>query len=136
MNSDVIRKFGERVCALVSVSNTLIAHDPENDDIILGFITFESGLYLGQHKPTLHYVYVRRRFRKIGIASQLFQEAFPSEQAPIAYTHLTRSIKDAKLKEKWNLGEFDPYLIEGALFRESKCIDAKAIYWKNIPCVT
>ena len=134
MPAKVIKKFGERVCALVSVAEVLIAHDPQNDDVIYGFICYEKGLFLGQNTPTLHYIYTRRDFRKLGIASALFQAAFKDEQAPIAYTQLTRSIKNASLKEKWNLGDFDPYLIEGALFRESHSIDTRAIYWQHIPC--
>lgn len=135
MSTDAIRKFGERVCALVSVSETLVCHDPDNEDIIYGFITYEKGLYIGRNIPTLHYIYVRRNFRKLGIASTLFQEALGQEQAPIAYTHITRSLKDGNLIQKWQLGDFDPYLIEGALFRESKSIDARAIYWQHLPCI-
>ena len=81
MKGEVIRKFGERVCALLTVSDTLLAVDPVNEDIIYGFICFEKGLFLGQETPTLHYIYVRKDFRKFGIESNLFYHAFADTTA-------------------------------------------------------
>ena len=127
MCSDATAKYSKRVEALIDTADVLIAHDPTSEDLIYGFICYEQGKYLGVDAPTLHYVYTRRSFRKNSIANQLFAAAFPGKQA-ITYTHLTKAIHHAKLKEKWNLQSYDPYYVEGALYSRARQLDAKAIY--------
>jgi len=127
MCPDAISKYSKRVEALIDTADVLVAHDPERHDLIYGFICFEVGKYLGVEAPTLHYVYTRKTFRNNGVASSLFNTAF-NRGDKITYTHLTKAIHHANLKEKWNLAFFDPYYVEGALYSRARQFDAKAIY--------
>ena len=133
MSRTAIDKYAERVRALVNVTNVLVATDPEDPATLYGFICYENTPFLGRHTPTLHYVCVANAFRKMGIATSLFNSAFRIREYRMHYTHITRSLKNAGLEKKWNLSDYDPYLIEGALFRESRDIDLRAVYANKIP---
>jgi hypothetical protein len=127
MSSTAIAKYAKRVEALLGVADTLVACDPKNEDVVYGFVCYEAGEYLGRQAPTLHYVWTRKQFRRLGVAGQMVREALPGA-AKIIYTHYTKEITRARLKEKWNLGEFDPYFVEGALYSKARNFDARAIY--------
>ena len=127
MSPDALNKYSKRVEALIDTADVLVAHDEKRPDLIYGFVCFEKGKYLGVEAPTMHYIYTRRKFRKNGIAASLFQAAF-DEGDCITFTHLTKAVHYAKLKEKWNLKYFDPYFVEGALYSRARQFDAKAIY--------
>lgn len=133
MSKLAIKKYAERVRALVEVSEVLVATDPEDPATLYGFICYENTPFLGKHTPTLHYIYVTDKFRRLGIATALFDAAFPVREPKMHYTHMTRSLRDAKLEKRWKLSDYDPYLIEGALFKDSRDIDARATYWSQIP---
>lgn len=133
MCAEAIAKYSKRVDALIGIAPTLVACDPQNDDVIYGFICYEQGQYLGRDAPTLHYAWTRKKFRNLGIGSQLLDEAFPGRPL-LVYTHHTKDITRARLKEKWNLNSFDPYFIEGALYAQARKLDAKAIYWSSLAC--
>lgn len=127
MCPDAISKYAKRVEALIDTADVLVACDEQKPSLIYGFICFETGKYLGVEAPTLHYAYVRSKFRKNGIANQLFAAAF-NKGDRITYTHLTKAVNHAKLKAKWNLRYFDPYYVEGALYSRARQFDAKAMY--------
>lgn len=81
----------------------LISCDQEDPDLIYGFILFE-------HMPKfdiLHYVYIRKPFRKNKIASELISSVKNSKQ--LALTHLTDEFKPARLKKYWEKVIYDPY---------------------------
>ena len=133
MCPDAISKFSARIRALIDTADVLIAPDPEDLNLIYGFICFEKGLYLGKDIPTLHYVWTRKAMRRNGIASTLINTAFGEDHGSLHYTHITRFLNNGNLRKKWQLTKYDPYLVEGALFRDAKQIDVKAIYWSQIP---
>jgi hypothetical protein len=131
MSPAAVGKMAKRIEALLAISACVVACDPVNDDVIYGFACGSCGRYLGVEAPTLHYVWVRRGqsgtpgFRHNGIGTALVKKLFPSNEA-IIYTHITKAIHHAGLKEKWNLKQYDPYFIEGALYAEARSLDAYA----------
>lgn len=126
MSENAVAKYSKRVEALLATAITVVACDPVNDDVIYGFACGESGSYLGVESPTLHYVMVRHNFREHGIGTRLVRTIFP-DGAPLIYTHITKAIHHANLKSKWNLVEFDPYYVEGALYSKARNLDAGAV---------
>lgn len=58
----------------ISKSNTLIACNDSDPDVILGYIVYA---HLTEASiPTIHMLYVKKAFRSMGIARALFKEAF------------------------------------------------------------
>lgn len=130
MSSNAIAKYSKRVEALLDSCVTIVACDEQNSDVVYGFACGEKGLYLGVDSPTLHYVWVRKPFRLYGIASSLVRKIFPDGDKLI-YTHITKAVQHADLKRRWNLVEFDPYFIEGALYSRARNLDEGAICRKG-----
>ena len=126
MSADAICKYSRRVEALLDTAVTIVACDPDNPDVVYGFACGETGRYLGVDSPTLHYVWVRKPFRRNGFATSLVHTLFPDGEQLI-YTHITKVIHHAKLEKKWNLCNFDPYYIEGALYAKARNLDKRAI---------
>jgi len=126
MSSGAIRKYAKRVEALIATTITLVACDPEDGDVVYGFVCGESGRYLGVESPTLHYVWVRKQFRQNGIGTALVRTIFPNSE-PLTYTHITKAVHYANLEEKWNLRNFDPYFVEGALYSRARNFDTGAL---------
>ena len=131
MSRSAIAKYSKRVEALIGIANVLVACDEINPDVVYGFIVYEDGEYLGRDSPTLHMIWVRKKFRNLGIGTHLMFSAFPT-LPKIIFTHHTKDITRANLKEKWNLEEYDPYYIEGALYVQARKFDAKAICWNEL----
>lgn len=72
----------ERILAR-QTSLALIACDPENEDVIHGYLVIERG-----EKPVIHWVFVKEAFRRLGIASALIEASgvtFPNAY----FTHWT-----------------------------------------------
>lgn len=132
MSNDAISKFSARIRALIGVAEVCVVYDSKNEDVVYGFCCYETGLYLGRNIPTLHFIWTRKALRQNGVATSLIGHAFP-ERPVLHYTHITRHLNNGNLRKKWRLESYDPYLIEGALFRDAKNIDARAIYWAQIP---
>jgi GNAT superfamily N-acetyltransferase len=133
MSAKGVNKYAKRVSALLDTGVTVVACDPENDDVVYGFACGESGEYLGVESPTLHFVWVRKPFRRNGIGTSLVRTIFPAGE-PLIYTHITKDIHHANLEEAWNLVEFDPYYIEGALYSRARLLDAAALPGITSPC--
>jgi GNAT superfamily N-acetyltransferase len=127
MSPEAVKKYGKRVSALVGSTITIVACDPVNDDVVYGFACGESGRYIGVESPTLHYVWVRKPFRRRGIGTALVRKLFSNEE-PLIYTHITKAIHYANLERKWNLVSYDPYYIEGALYSKARNFDCGAVY--------
>ena len=87
----------ERVVARSVIWIACSADDPS---LIYGFICVEG--------PVLHYLYVKRRFRGLGIATALLGIA-DMASGPKAFTHLTDEM--VSLRKKWPLAEYNPYLV-------------------------
>lgn len=77
-----------------------VACDAANPSIIFGFICTEG--------DTLHYVFVKRRFRGLGISKLLLAVGLP-DGAPAAFSHLTDAM--VMLRKRWPLAEYNPYLV-------------------------
>ncbi len=81
---------------------TCIACDPEDEDLIFGYITFEPKI--------IHFIYVKYAFRKRGIATKLLEQILNIEQCEAS--HLTYSLLDLWTAGKIKI-EFNPYLTKG-----------------------
>lgn len=74
---------------------------------ILGWICYEFDGAM--HTPVCHYCYVKRNFRDMGIARQLFADALnATDQTTVFCTHFTPALK--ALQPKTNLF-FNPYVL-------------------------
>ena len=80
-----------------------IACSPEDPDQIHGFICagYTDGIF------TLHYIYVKHPFRRLGVAKELYDNFPKPENAASLYTHQTRA--SLPIAPKYNL-IFHPYL--------------------------
>lgn len=87
---------------LISSCLITIACNPEDEWQVYGYIVFEN---LGNDVSVIHYAYVKRTFRKLGIAKQIFESINP-QNTPSFYTHHTKHVD--YLKNKASL-IFDPY---------------------------
>ncbi len=85
---------------LIARSVMHIACDPEDPTVCFGFICAEG--------PVLHYVYVKRRFRGMGVGGLLLAAAFEAS-GPSAFSHLTDEM--ISLRKRWPLAEYNPYLV-------------------------
>jgi hypothetical protein len=84
-------------------SKVLVAHPEEDPDIILGYVVTE---VQADGAEVVHYTYVKKSFRRMGIAEGLWKELDKSKD--YAFTHYTT---DAEwLTKKYNL-TYDPYRI-------------------------
>ena len=81
----------------------LLACDDQDDDLIYGFVIFE-GL---SKVDVLHYLYVRKAFRKKGIARDLLTKT--RKKHFVVISHLTDEFKVARLKGYWEKAIYDPY---------------------------
>ena len=85
---------------IIARSTIWIACDPEMPAIAYGFICSEA--------DTLHYLYVKRRFRRMGIGGLLLTAAGMSA-GPKDFTHLTD--EGVGLRRKFPLAEYNPYKV-------------------------
>ena len=76
-----------------------VACDAEDPSVLYGFICAEGDI--------LHYLFVKRRFRGLGIGGRLLAEAGFSATGPKLFTHLTDSM--IRLRQRWPLAEYSPY---------------------------
>ena len=60
----------------------LIASEPSRQDVILGWICYTPM----PGSRIIHYVYVRERMRRRGIAAALYRKAFPRDVGKLVYT--------------------------------------------------
>lgn len=83
---------------------TLVAVDSEDPNIVLGYCvgTKADDTYI------VHYVYVKKDFRGMGIASSILKYAGVTKNSNIVYTHYTPS--GAALASKFN-AIYHPYIL-------------------------
>lgn len=100
MNDDTYYKFHHDIIAnLIVKGSCLVAtlkHDPSH---FLGYICYDVRTEIGTGKPMLviHYIYVKRRFRDLGLASHLLQQVLDIEHIDgmvYAHTHRTKCYAD------------------------------------------
>ena len=85
---------------IIARSCIWVACDASAPSVLFGFICTEGS--------TLHYLFTKRRFRRMGIGGLLLRAAF-GDEAPAAFSHLTDSM--VALRKRWPLAEYNPYLV-------------------------
>lgn len=81
----------------------------DDPDVVFGFAW-------GNVQPeTLHYVYVKRAFRRMGIAACLVRAIFDEDVDEIFYTHHTRDM--GFIAHRTDRFVFNPYLLHGDLWK-------------------
>lgn len=83
-------------------AHLLVACLKEDPQVILGFMFYE------QH--IIHYIYVKKDFRKFGIARRLLE--FSEYPAPYVVTHWTSDLTEVCIKYP-NRFIYNPYLLMG-----------------------
>ena len=86
-------------------SHVRVAYNRENTGQIFGFLCFEEG-----HKfPVVHYLYVKKPFRLMGIAMMLMRDAGVNPNRRFLYTYRTPLAHDlTKIGGKFERGQFRP----------------------------
>lgn len=88
-----------------------VAVNQEDHDQILGFVCFEPHLFRGI--LTLHYIYVKSPYRKLGVGKELLEdalyEASHDRNLPIVTTH-TSKLFDGFVFTAY---AYNPYLMKG-----------------------
>ncbi len=79
---------------LLNRSRVFIACDPEDEDQIYGYIVGELD------RAILHWVYVKQRFRKVNVATRLFEAALPQTVPCIASI---RTPAFSQLEKRWDI---------------------------------
>lgn len=82
----------------------LLICDLEDQDLIYGFVLYENG----EQFDVLHYIYIRKAFRKNRLAAELLSKVFKKRN--LAISHITDEFKPARLKRLWEKVIYDPYL--------------------------
>ncbi len=109
------KEYKETVKTLISKSLIVIACNPEDQDQIYGYLSFEKV----EDIPIIHFIYVKLTFRENGIAKLLLDSVFENfGKEKTLITHLPRSRKeDGRFLDstkntliKFNL-RFDPFII-------------------------
>lgn len=112
-------KYSDRVQRMVyGSSQVTIACDEKDEDVVLGWIAHDPGV--------LHFAWVKYPFRRNGFGKQLFTSVFADCEC-LYYTCHTSSITHARLDKKWNLGGYDPFLVDDLLFPETFKRDAEIV---------
>lgn len=91
--------YKSKVREMLANKDTLLAVDPEDPSIILGFMTYEAN--------TIHYLYVKHALRGFGIAKQL--AAIASSHIPTTITTLTSHAKKYMAKHPGHIS-YNPFL--------------------------
>lgn len=98
----------------------VLASEP---DVILGF------LWGNEAFDTVHYIYVKKAFRQLGIGRVLFNHAFENHR--IFYTHATYD--GGKITHKYRQFIFNPYLLNGDVWSHClKLIDEGQVARENL----
>ncbi len=86
---------------ILKLSAVLVAHPSGDKETILGYLVIDFDV------PKLHFVYVKKPFRRFGVARRLFCELQPLEK--LLYTHST---EDAKfILKMYPAAVYNPYAV-------------------------
>lgn len=102
-----MRAHSSNINNLIDHASVIVMADPDQEDLVYGFAIFENLPFA----DVLHYFYMRKDFRKKGLASQLLASIKKSPK--LAYSHLTEDFKPGRLKNMWEKCLFDPHLMIG-----------------------
>lgn len=99
-NSVFFNEYKLVIDRVLSEAETLVAHTPENENLILAYLTFQPPFIV-------HYAFCKDAFRRLGITKALFKEAFKSETAKVEYTHRTGFVSEfLRAKENFTHNPF------------------------------
>lgn len=86
-NSVFFSEYKLVVDRILSESETLVAHSPEDSDLIFAYLVF-------QVPDIIHYAFCKEAFRMLGIVHELYLEAFGPTPRKIDVTHKTTKIAE------------------------------------------
>lgn len=89
---------------LLDSCDCLVICDPVDEDLIYGFVIYENL----KHYDILHYIYVRKDFRHLGLVKEMIDAI--KKVKNLALSHLTDDFRPARLKKYWDKVIYDPYL--------------------------
>lgn len=93
---------------LKETNHTMVACDPIDSSLILGFITFST------KAPIIFYCYVKHSFRKFGLGSALMDHVLATVKVPesdfVMVTHKPK--RWSSLTRRWKL-VYNPYIVSG-----------------------
>lgn len=99
------RSHRHLVHKLLATSDVWVACDPEDPTLILGFIVG----YDSPEAAVIHYLYVREKFRRVGIGRQLFATLTRGQAKPVVGTHWTASSRS--IARETHPAVYNPYLL-------------------------
>lgn len=100
VNKDTFMRFHHMVVERVIARSVMyVACDAEDPTICYGFVCAEGDV--------LHYIFVKRRFRGLGVGGRLLEAAGFGAAGPKLFTHLTDTM--ISLRRRWPLAEYSPY---------------------------
>jgi hypothetical protein len=91
--------------ALLDHAKTLVIADPEDSDLIYGFIIFEQSV--GQY-DIIHYAHIRKDFRGLGLLKNLVEVIKTKDN--LALSHISDDIRPARLKKYYQKVIVDSYV--------------------------
>lgn len=97
----------EIVDELLRRSTVSVACDPQDKDCILGYMVWEP--------DALHWIYVKKSFRKLGIARELFRHSkLPEDLDGVQVTHATKMWFTTRergpgLEDRFKKAVYNPY---------------------------
>lgn len=101
------------ILKMIASEDTRVAVNQDDEDQILGFITFSSQKI--SKTPVIHYLYVKSAFRKLGVGTELLREAMHEakheDKLPLVTTAYSGQFK--RFCEKPFV--YNPYLLKDYL---------------------
>jgi len=91
--------------ALLDHAKTLVLADPEDSDLIYGFVIFEQSI--GQY-DIVHYAHIRKDFRGIGLLKTIIDLIKTKDN--LAISHMADNVRPARLKKYYNKVIVDSYV--------------------------
>lgn len=93
----------DKIESIIENCKVLIARSNNDEDQIYGWIAYDLN-------ASVHYVYVKNAYRRMGVATDLLNTTVPDfKKATFFYTHRTPLM--GFLEQRWNC-EYNPYLSE------------------------
>lgn len=86
---------------VIARSCVWVACDAEDPTVCYGFVIAEG--------DTLHYLFTKRRFRRLGIARRLLQAAGLYAAGPKIFSHITDTM--VQFRKRWPLAEYVPWAV-------------------------
>lgn len=106
VRSDFMRAQGARIDRLLPRCTIVTAFSPTVPDETLGYVV----LQVSRDDPIIHWLYVKKPFRRLGIATQLARAAANAGSGQLFYSH-KGDARGKKLALKF-AAKFNPYLEE------------------------